>query len=157
MKTKNPDHPAAATKNGGIAKPAACLVSGTRSAQFFNLKYINMHLKRNMMYLKDPQSKRLYALALIMLSTLFNQWVRAQNADGNAGISQANTMIRGYYEGAIQLMYGIGALLAIIGAVRVYYLWGGHNNEAQKAAAGWFGACVFLVIVTTVIKAFFGL
>lgn len=81
----------------------------------------------------------------------------AQTADGNNGLSQANTMIRGYYDIATQLMYAIGALLAIGGAVHVYLVWNSHQGNAGKAAAGWFGSCVFLVIVSTVIRSFFGL
>jgi hypothetical protein len=81
----------------------------------------------------------------------------AQTADGNNGISQANTLIRGYYDTATQLMYAVGAILALIGAVRVYQLWGSQHGEATRAAAGWFGSCIFLVVVSTIIRGFFGL
>ena len=37
---------------------------------------------------------------------------RAQ--DGNVGISQANTMIRGYFDTGTQLLYAIGAVLALL-------------------------------------------
>ena len=85
------------------------------------------------------------------------QSLLAQTADGNNGINQANTMVRGYFDTATQLMYAVGAILALIGAVRVYQLWGSHQGEAGKAAAAWFGSCVFLVVVSTVIRSFFGL
>ncbi len=82
----------------------------------------------------------------------------AQTADGNNGISQANTMLRGYYDTATQLMYAVGAILALIGAVRVFQLWGSnHGQEAGTAAARWFGSCIFLVVVSTIIRSFFGL
>jgi hypothetical protein len=90
--------------------------------------------------------------ALLAAQVLF-----AQTADGNNGISQANTMVRGYFDTATQLMYAVGAILALIGAVRVYQLWGSHHGEASKAAAGWFGSMIFLVVVATVIRSFFGL
>ncbi len=95
--------------------------------------------------------------ALVLLSTGIMMKVSAQTADGNTGISQANTMIRSYFETGTQLMYAVGAILGLIGAVRVFQLWGSHNGEASKAAAAWFGSCVFLVVVSTVIKSFFGL
>lgn len=67
-------------------------------------------------------------------------------------------MIRSYFDSGCQLMYAIGAILALVGAVQVYRHWNsGHQQEAYKAAAGWFGSCVFLVIVATVIKSFFGI
>ena len=84
--------------------------------------------------------------------------VRGQTADGNNGISQANTLIRSYFQNGILLMYAIGALVGIIGAVRVFQLWnGGHREDVGKAAAGWFGSMIFLVVVATVIQSFFGL
>jgi|GEM_PF-279819 len=82
----------------------------------------------------------------------------ANAQDGNAGISQANTMIRGYFDTGSQLMYAVGAVLALVGAVRTYKEWNaGHQQEAYRAATGWFGSCIFLVVVTTVIRSFFGL
>ncbi|GGB23858.1 hypothetical protein GCM10011511_54680 [Puia dinghuensis] len=78
--------------------------------------------------------------------------------DGNAGITQANTMIRNYYADGVNLMYAIAAILGLVGAVKVYREWNhGHQQEAYRAAAGWFGSCVFLVVVATVIKSFFGI
>lgn len=78
--------------------------------------------------------------------------------DGNQGISQANTLVRGYYDNGTLLMYAISALLALVGAVRVFQLWNNdHRGEAQKAAAAWFGSCIFLVLVATVVRSFFGL
>ena len=83
---------------------------------------------------------------------------RAQTADGNAGLSQANTLVRSYFDTGTQLVYGIGALVGLIGALRVYQLsQSDHRSEVSRAAAAWFGSCIFLVIVATVIKSFFGL
>ncbi|HXB94435.1 MAG TPA: DUF4134 domain-containing protein [Puia sp.] len=82
----------------------------------------------------------------------------ARAQDGNVGISQANTMIRGYYDTGTQLLYAVGAVLALIGAIRVFREWNqGHQDQAYRAAAGWFGSCIFLVVVATVIRSFFGL
>jgi len=95
---------------------------------------------------------------LLLFTAGLGESLRAQTADGNNGISQANTLIRSYWANAVLLMYAIGALVGIIGAVRVFQLWnGGHREDVGKAAAGWFGSMVFLVIVATVIQSFFGL
>lgn len=84
--------------------------------------------------------------------------LRAQTADGNTGLSQANTMVRSYFDTGTQLMYAAGAIVGLIGAFRVFSLWqSGHREDVNRAAAGWFGSCIFLVIVATVIKSFFGL
>lgn len=95
-------------------------------------------------------------LGLTVAGALAAGVLRAQ--DGNVGISQANTMIRGYYDTGTQLLYAVGAVLALIGAVRVFREWNqGHQDQAYRAAAGWFGSCIFLVLVATVIRSFFGL
>lgn len=100
--------------------------------------------------------KRLSLLPLPLL--LAAGGLRAQTADGNTGLSQANTMVRSYFDTGTQLMYAAGALVGLIGAFRVFGLWmSGHREDVNRAAAAWFGACIFLVIVATVIKSFFGL
>jgi hypothetical protein len=89
---------------------------------------------------------------------LLSQAAISQTADGNNGINQANTLVRGYFDTGTQLMYAVGAIVGLIGAVRVFHLWNtGHREDVNKAAAGWFGSCIFLVVVATVIKSFFGL
>lgn len=82
---------------------------------------------------------------------------RAQTADGNQGINQANTMVRGYFDAATNLLYAVGAILGLIGAVRVYSKWTHGDHDTGKVAAAWFSACIFLVVVATVIKSFFGM
>ena len=81
----------------------------------------------------------------------------SQTADGNAGINQANTFVRGYFDSGVNLVYGIGALVGLIGAVKVYQKWNHGDHDTGKVAAAWFGSCIFLVIVATVLKSFFGL
>jgi hypothetical protein len=76
--------------------------------------------------------------------------------DGIAGIEEANTKVRSYFEVGSNLMYAVGAIVGLIGAVRVYNKWNGGDHDTGKVAAAWFGSCVFLVVVATVIKSFFG-
>lgn len=76
--------------------------------------------------------------------------------DGNAGIEQANTEVRSYFASGTNLMYAVGALVGLIGAVKVYNKWNSGDHDTGKVAAAWFGSCVFLVVVATVIKSFFG-
>ncbi len=76
--------------------------------------------------------------------------------DGNAGINEANTKVRSYFASGTNLMYAVGAVLGLIGAVKVYSKWNSGDPDTGKVAAAWFGSCVFLVIVATVIRSFFG-
>ena len=77
--------------------------------------------------------------------------------DGNAGIEEANSKVRSYFDSGTNLMYAVGAILGLIGAVKVYQKWNAGDPDTGKVAGAWFGSCVFLVVVATVIKSFFGL
>jgi len=80
-------------------------------------------------------------------------YVAAQ--DGKAGIDKANTQVRGYFDSAENLMYAVGGLIGLIGAIKVYQKWNAGEPDTSKTAAAWFGSCVFLVVVASIIKAFF--
>ncbi|MBL4674954.1 MAG: DUF4134 domain-containing protein [Mucilaginibacter sp.] len=99
--------------------------------------------------------KALKTAAFSAVLTISNLLAKAQ--DGNAGIQQANTQVRSYFESGTNLMYGIGAILGLIGAVKVYSKWNAGDQDTSKVAAAWFGSCIFLVVVATIIKSFFGL
>ena len=77
--------------------------------------------------------------------------------DGNAGILEANNKVRSYFLSGTLLMYAVGAIIGLIGAVKVYQKWNAGDHDTGKVAAAWFGSCVFLVVVVTVIRAFFGI
>jgi hypothetical protein len=81
----------------------------------------------------------------------------AEAQDGNAGINDANQKVRSYFSAGTNLMYAVGAIVGLIGAVKVYNKWNSGDHDTGKVAAAWFGSCVFLVIVSTVIRAFFGI
>jgi hypothetical protein len=76
--------------------------------------------------------------------------------DGTAGINEANTKVRSYFAAGTNLMYAVGAILGLIGAIKVYSKWNSGDPDTGKVAAAWFGSCVFLVVVATVIRSFFG-
>jgi hypothetical protein len=102
------------------------------------------------------KNKMRYACTLVM-QLMINGAAVAQTADGNAGINQATTLVNGYFSAGTNLMYAVGAILGLIGAVKVYQKWNHGDHDTGKVAAAWFGSCIFLVIVATVIKSFFGI
>jgi len=81
---------------------------------------IRRKIKRKITTLRERGNglwkKRQVEIAFVM-ALLCSIAARAQ--DGNAGINQANTMVRSYFATGVQLMYAIGAILGLIGAVRV--------------------------------------
>lgn len=96
------------------------------------------------------------ALLLQVLALLPAFQALAQTGDGQAGIQQATDMISGYFDTGTSLMYAIGAIVGLVGAVKVYQKWNAGEPDTGKVAAAWFGSCIFLVIVATVLKSFFG-
>lgn len=102
----------------------------------------------------DFKRKRFQRMLLFVTANLcvLNNYAQ----DANAGINEANTKVRSYFASGTNLMYAVGAILGLIGAVKVYQKWNSGDPDTGKVAAAWFGSCVFLVVVATVIKSFFG-
>ena len=98
---------------------------------------------------KVLQASLLIGCTLILIADALAQ-------DANAGINEANTKVRSYFASGTNLMYAVGAIVGLIGAVKVYQKWNSGDPDTGKVAAAWFGSCVFLVVVATVIKSFFG-
>jgi hypothetical protein len=92
-------------------------------------------------------------LSVFFFLMMVAAWANGQ--DGNAGINEANTKVRSYFAAGTNLMYAVGAVLGLIGAVKVYSKWNSGDPDTGKVAAAWFGSCVFLVVVATVIRSFF--
>ena len=93
---------------------------------------------------------------LLGVAMLVSAIAMAQTADGNAGINQANTMVRSYFDTAVNLMYAVAGIMGLIGAVEVFFKMH-RGQDAGRSVAIWFGGCLFLALVAYVIKSFFGL
>jgi len=76
--------------------------------------------------------------------------------DGNAGINEATNQVKSYFSTGTNLMYAIGAIVGLVGAIKVYKKWNDGEHDTGKVASSWFGSCIFLVVVATVLKSFFG-
>lgn len=92
--------------------------------------------------------------ALISLIIISVQVAMAQ--DGNAGINQATSQVKSYFDTGTNLMYAIGAIVGLVGAIKVFKKWNDGEHDTGKVASSWFGSCIFLVVVATVLKSFFG-
>ena len=101
--------------------------------------------------------QRTNSICMLLVQILFVISYETSAQDGLAGINEANQKVRSYFDAGTELMYAVGALLGLIGAVKVYQKWNAGDPDTGKVAAAWFGSCVFLVVVATVIKSFFGI
>ena len=83
----------------------------------------------------------------LLIACMLVQQTRAQG-NGLAGIQEATQMITSYFDPATKLIYAIGAVVGLIGGVKVY-------NKFSSGAASWFGACIFLIVAATILRSFF--
>ena len=90
------------------------------------------------------------ALTLMMTgATAFAQ------GNGMAGINEATKMVTSYFDPATKLIYAIGAVVGLIGGVKVYNKFSSGDPDTSKTAASWFGACIFLIVASTILRSFF--
>lgn len=95
--------------------------------------------------------KRIILAAAALLSTA------GAYAQGNGigGITEATNMVTSYFEPATKLIYAIGAVVGLIGGVKVYSKFSSGDPDTSKTAASWFGACIFLIVAATILRSFF--
>ena len=81
----------------------------------------------------------------------------AAMAQGNGikGITDATSMVTSYFAPLTKLIYAVGAVVGLIGGIKVYQTFSSGDPDTSKTAASWFGACIFLVIVGVVLESFF--
>ena len=75
--------------------------------------------------------------------------------NGMAGINEATSMVTSYFDPATKLIYAIGAVVGLIGGIKVYSKFSSGDPDTSKTAASWFGACIFLIVSATILRSFF--
>ncbi len=104
--------------------------------------------------MKNISKSKKYALAFL---TMFSFMGSLMAQDGEAGITAASEAISGYFDSVSTLILAIGAIVGLIGAIRVYVAWNSGDRDVNRMIMGWFGACIFLVVVGLVLQAFFSI
>ena len=49
----------------------------------------------------------------------------------------------------------VGAVVGLIGGIKVYNKFSSGDPDTSKTAASWFGACIFLIVAATILRSFF--
>ena len=111
-------------------------IDGTKKEQFMN---------------KNIRQKFIISAALMIAATA------SAFAQGNgiAGITEATSMVTSYFDPGTKLIYAIGAVVGLIGGVKVYGKFSSGDPDTSKTAASWFGACIFLIVAATILRSFF--
>jgi Domain of unknown function (DUF4134) len=99
-------------------------------------------------------NKHTKQLAMLILFAFTADVIFAQN--GKQAITSATTELKSYVDVIGSLVLAIGGVVGFVGGIRVYIKWNNGDQDVNKALMGWMGSCIFLVLVGTVIKAFFG-
>ena len=94
---------------------------------------------------------------IILLAALIFAAVSQTFAQGNglAGINEATSMVTSYFDPGTKLIYAIGAVVGLIGGIKVYGKFSSGDPDTSKTAASWFGACIFLIVSATILRSFF--
>jgi len=100
---------------------------------------------------KNIRQKFIISAALLVAATA------SAFAQGNgiAGINEATSMVSSYFDPGTKLIYAIGAVVGLIGGVKVYGKFSSGDPDTSKTAASWFGACIFLIVAATILRSFF--
>ena len=93
-------------------------------------------------------------LILTLMAVVLASAAMAQG-NGIKGITDATSMVTSYFAPLTKLIYAVGAVVGLIGGIKVYQKFSSGDPDTAKTAASWFGACIFLVIVGVVLESFF--
>ena len=99
--------------------------------------------------LKNRKAILSAALVIAATASAFAQ------GNGIAGINEATSMVSSYFDPGTKLIYAIGAVVGLIGGVKVYGKFSSGDPDTSKTAASWFGACIFLIVAATILRSFF--
>ena len=95
--------------------------------------------------------KRFFSAAFMLLATVG----AFAHGIGIGGITEATNMVTSYFDPGTKLIYAIGAVVGLIGGVKVYSKFSSGDPDTSKTAASWFGACIFLIVAATILRSFF--
>jgi len=98
--------------------------------------------------------KYIRVIIFLYLTTLFD---KAKAQSGVNGLNTATTTLKTYVEPATNIALVIGGIVGIVGGIRVYSKWNSGDQDINKELMGWGGSCLFLVLSSLIVKAFFGL
>ena len=87
----------------------------------------------------------------VLFAAAFMLAIVGAYAQGNgiAGTTEATNMVTSYFDPGSKLIYEAGAVVGLIGGVKVYSKSFSGEPDTSKTAASWFGTCIFLIVAAT--------
>ncbi|ALO48918.1 MULTISPECIES: DUF4134 domain-containing protein [Prevotellaceae] len=96
--------------------------------------------------------KKIMMLLFLLTATAIGAYAQG---NGIAGINEATKMVTSYFDPGTKLIYAVGAVVGLIGGIKVYNKFSSGDPDTSKTAASWFGACIFLIVAATILRSFF--
>ena len=97
-------------------------------------------------------NKKITLMMLLLMTVVTGAYAQG---NGMAGINEATKMVTSYFDPGTKLIYAIGAVVGLIGGIKVYNKFSSGDPDTSKTAASWFGACIFLIVAATILRSFF--
>lgn len=94
----------------------------------------------------------LAAVCLVAVSSAYAQ----DTAAGTAALTRVTSEIGKYVPIVQKLIYAIAGVVAVIGAISVYFKMNNEEQDVKKSIMMIIGACIFLVSAATALPGFFG-
>ena len=97
-------------------------------------------------------NKKKITMLFLLTATAIGAYAQG---NGIAGINEATKMVTSYFDPGMKLIYAVGAVVGLIGGIKVYNKFSSGDPDTSKTAASWFGACIFLIVAATILRSFF--
>ena len=97
-------------------------------------------------------NKKITLMMLLLMTATIGAYAQG---NGIAGINEATKMVTSYFDPGTKLIYAVGAVVGLIGGIKVYNKFSSGDPDSSKTAASWFGACIFLIVASTILRSFF--
>ena len=97
-------------------------------------------------------NKKKITMLFLLMTTAIGAYAQG---NGIAGINEATKMVTSYFDPGTKLIYAVGAVVGLIGGIKVYNKFSSGDPDTSKTAASWFGACIFLIVAATILRSFF--
>ena len=97
-------------------------------------------------------NKKITLMMLLLMTATIGAYAQG---NGIAGINEATKKVTSYFDPGTKLIYAVGAVVGLIGGIKVYNKFSSGDPDTSKTAASWFGACIFLIVAATILRSFF--
>ena len=97
-------------------------------------------------------NKKITLMMLLLMTATIGAYAQGNDI---VGINEATKMVTSYFDPGTKLIYAVGAVVGLIGGIKVYNKFSSGDPDTSKTAASWFGACIFLIVAATILRSFF--